>query len=155
MGNLTGRKIMVIPTELCALSEYRIWPGTGKLYIRRDGKPVFLGSSKAQSLALQRKKPAKLVWTQAWRQLHKKGLSEAHLKKRRTRTNKVQRAVVGLSIEDIKKKAGQKPEFRTAQRNAALKDVKDRTKKAKAKGGKGSKGDGVFAPKQPKNVKRR
>ena len=65
--------------ELCAMSEYRIWPGTGKLMIRRDGKPIFLGSSKAQSLTLQRKKPAKLVWTQAWRRLHKKGLSEANL----------------------------------------------------------------------------
>ena len=144
---------MVISTELCALSEYRIWPGTGKLFIRRDGKPVYLGSSKAQSLTFQRKKPAKLVWTQAWRRLHKKGLSEANLKKRRTRTNKVQRAVVGLSLDDIKKKAAQKPEFRTAQRGVALKDVKDR-KKSKGKAAK-SKDAGVFAPKQPKNVKRR
>lgn len=139
--------------ELCALSEYRIWPGTGKLFIRRDGKPIFLGSSKAQSLTLQRKKPAKLVWTQAWRRLHKKGLSEANLKKRRTRTKKVQRGVVGLSIDDIKKKAGQKAEFRTAQRASALKEVKDRNK-AKAKSGKGT-GSSVRAPKIPKNVKRR
>mmetsp|Transcript_20507 Transcript_20507/g.48171 ORF Transcript_20507/g.48171 Transcript_20507/m.48171 type:complete len:145 (+) Transcript_20507:61-495(+) len=144
---------MVIATELCALSEYRIWPGTGKLFIRRDGKPIFLGSSKAQSLTLQRKKPAKLVWTQAWRRLHKKGLSEANLKKRRTRTKKVQRGVVGLSIDDIKKKAGQKAEFRTAQRASALKEVKDRNK-AKAKSGKGT-GSSVRAPKIPKNVKRR
>jgi len=140
--------------ELCALSEYRIWPGTGKLFIRRDGKPIYLGSSKAQSLTLQRKKPAKLVWTQAWRRLHKKGLSEANLKKRRTRTKKVQRGVVGLSIDDIKKKAGQKAEFRTAQRDSALKEVKDRKKAAKAKSGKGT-GSSVRALKIPKNVKRR
>mmetsp|Transcript_44259 Transcript_44259/g.94220 ORF Transcript_44259/g.94220 Transcript_44259/m.94220 type:complete len:148 (+) Transcript_44259:104-547(+) len=147
---------MVIATELCAMSEYRIWPGTGKLFIRRDGKPIFLGSSKAQSLTLQRKKPAKLVWTQAWRRLHKKGLSEANLKKRRTRTNKVQRAVVGLSLDDIRKKAAQKPEFRSAQRDAALRDVKDRKKKNKAtSGGKGSAASGVRASKVPKNVKRR
>mmetsp|Transcript_21249 Transcript_21249/g.32251 ORF Transcript_21249/g.32251 Transcript_21249/m.32251 type:complete len:144 (+) Transcript_21249:37-468(+) len=143
---------MVIATELCAMSEYRIWPGTGKLFIRRDGKPIFLGSSKAQSLTLQRKKPAKLVWTQAWRRLHKKGLSEANLKKRRTRTNKVQRAVVGLSLDDIKKKAAQKPEFRSAQRDAALKDVKTRKKVTKSKGNSGS---GVRGSKVPKNVKRR
>mmetsp|Transcript_36806 Transcript_36806/g.88747 ORF Transcript_36806/g.88747 Transcript_36806/m.88747 type:complete len:145 (+) Transcript_36806:75-509(+) len=144
---------MVIATELCAMSEYRIWPGTGKLFIRRDGKPIFLGSSKAQSLTLQRKKPAKLVWTQAWRRLHKKGLSEANLKKRRTRTNKVQRAVVGLSLDDIKKKAAQKPEFRSAQRDAALSEVKGR-KKTKAKSsGKGA--GSVRAAKIPKNVKRR
>jgi len=145
--------LQLAPAELCAMSEYRIYPGNGKLMIRRDGKPIFLGSSKAQSLTLQRKKPAKLVWTQAWRRLHKKGLSEANLKKRRTRTNKVQRAVIGLSLDDIKKKAAQKPEFRSAQRGAALKDVKDRKKTAKkTSNGGGSK---VFASKIPKNVKRR
>ncbi|KAL3826775.1 hypothetical protein ACHAXA_000601 [Cyclostephanos tholiformis] len=138
------------------MSEYRIWPGTGKLFVRRDGKPIFLGSSKAQSLTLQRKKPAKLMWTQAWRRLHKKGLSEANLKKRRTRTNKVQRAVVGLSLDDIKK-AAQKPEFRSAQRDAVLREVKDRKKTNKAKvGGGGAKAasSGVRAPKVPKNVNR-
>ena len=138
--------------ELCAMSEYRIWPGTGKLMIRRDGKPIFLGSSKAQSLTLQRKKPAKLVWTQAWRRLHKKGLTEANLKKRRTRSTKTPRAIVGLSLEDIKKKAAQKPEFRSAQRTAALKEVKDRKKSNK--GGRGNAKSGVRAPKIPKNVKR-
>ena len=138
------------------MSEYRIWPGTGKLFIRRDGKPIFLGSSKAQSLTLQRKKPAKLVWTQAWRRLHKKGLKEADLKKRRTRTNKgAARAVVGLSLDEIKKKAGQKPEFRSTQRKAALQELKDRKKanKGKSGGGKGNAPGGVRAAKVPKNAK--
>ena len=137
----------LLTAELCALSEYRIYPGNGKLMIRRDGKPVFMGSSKAHSLTMQRKKAAKLVWTQAWRRLHKKGLSEAATKKRTRRTNKVQRAVVGASLDDIRKKAGQKSDFRAAQREAALKEVKARktTNKSKSggKGGKSSK-----APKQ-------
>ena len=141
------------------MSEYRIYPGHGKLFVRRDGRPVHLGSSKAHSLTLQRKKPAKLVWTQAWRRLHKKGLSEANLKKRRTRTNRVQRAVVGLSLDDIRKKAAQKPEFRSAQRDAALKEVKDRKKTNKGKsggvGGGGAAANNVRAAKVPKNVKRR
>mmetsp|Transcript_12751 Transcript_12751/g.16160 ORF Transcript_12751/g.16160 Transcript_12751/m.16160 type:complete len:156 (+) Transcript_12751:138-605(+) len=147
---------MVIATELCALSEYRIYPGNGKLFIRRDGKPVFLGSSKAYSLTIQRKKPAKLVWTQAWRRLHKKGLSETTTKKRTRKLNKVQRSVVGLSLEDIKKKAGMKPDVRTAQREAALKEVKAR-KAANKKSGKGGKGNNVGAgqrTKIPKNVVR-
>lgn len=103
--------------------------------IRRDGKPIWLGSSKAFSLTIQRKKSAKLVWTQAWRRLHKKGLSETTTKKRTRRTNKVQRAVVGASIEDIKKKAAQKSEIRSASKEAALKELKDR-KAAKKKSGK-------------------
>jgi large subunit ribosomal protein L24e len=104
--------------------------------IRRDGKPVFLGTSKSFSLTMQRKKAAKLVWTQAWRRLHKKGLSETSTKKRARRTNKVQRAVVGASLEEIKKKAAQKGDFRAAQRDAALKEVKQRKVANKAKSGK-------------------
>mmetsp|Transcript_19681 Transcript_19681/g.27025 ORF Transcript_19681/g.27025 Transcript_19681/m.27025 type:complete len:150 (-) Transcript_19681:387-836(-) len=143
---------MVIATELCALSEYRIYPGNGKLMIRRDGKPVFLGTSKAFSLTIQRKKPAKLVWTQAWRRLHKKGITETSLKKRSRRANKVARAVVGLSLEDIKKKASQKPDFRTAQRDAALKEVKSRKAGAK-KAGRGKATSDVYKAKIPKNVR--
>jgi large subunit ribosomal protein L24e len=106
--------------------------------IRRDGKPIWLGSSKAHSLTIQRKKAAKLVWTQAWRRLHKKGLTETTTKKRSRRTGKVQRAVVGASLDDIKKKAAQKTELRTKAKEAALKELKDRKAANKAKsGGKG------------------
>jgi large subunit ribosomal protein L24e len=115
------------------LSEYRIYPGHGKLFIRRDGKPIWLGSSKAHSLTIQRKKAAKLTWTQAWRRLHKKGLAETTTKKRRARAGKVQRAVVGASLEDIKKKSSQKSEIRTAAKEAALKELKERKAAAAAK----------------------
>lgn len=101
--------------------------------IRRDGKPIWLGSSKAYSLTIQRKKAAKLVWTQAWRRLHKKGLQETVTKKRNRRAGKVQRAVVGASLEEIKKKAAQKTELRSASQAAALKELKERKAKAKSK----------------------
>jgi len=115
------------------------------MFIRRDGKPVFLGSSKAYSLTLQRKKPAKLVWTQAWRRLHKKGLSETTARKKSRKRSKVQRAVVGLSLDDIKKRAAQKPEFRNAQREAALKEVKTRkinNKQSKVTAGRSNRSGG-------------
>eukprot|EP00529_Nitzschia_sp_RCC80_P037453 CAMPEP_0113501330 /NCGR_PEP_ID=MMETSP0014_2-20120614/32890_1 /TAXON_ID=2857 /ORGANISM="Nitzschia sp." /LENGTH=156 /DNA_ID=CAMNT_0000395897 /DNA_START=224 /DNA_END=697 /DNA_ORIENTATION=- /assembly_acc=CAM_ASM_000159 len=144
---------MVIATELCALSEYRIYPGNGKLMIRRDGKPLWLGSSKAYSLTIQRKKAAKLVWTQAWRRLHKKGLSETSTKKRARRTNKVQRAVVGASLDDIKKRAAEKSSVRSAARDAALKEMKERKAANKAKsGGKGSAPKGASFQKVPKHM---
>merc|ERR1711953_78252 len=135
---------MVIATKLCALSEYRIYPGNGKL--------LFLGSSKAYSLTLQRKKPAKLVWTQAWRRLHKKGLAETTQKKRTRRVAKVARAVVGASLEDIKKKATRT----SAQREAALKEVKARKSVAKdKKRADKARGSGAGQrTKLPKNVKR-
>jgi large subunit ribosomal protein L24e len=103
--------------------------------IRRDGKPVWLGTSKAHSLTLQRKKAAKLVWTQAWRRLHKKGITETTSKKRSRRTNKVQRAVVGISLDDIKKKAAEKASVRSAARDAALKELKARKAANKVKSG--------------------
>ena len=104
---------------------------------------------------MQRKKPAKLVWTQAWRRLHKKGITETTTKKRTRRTNKVARAVVGLSLDDIRSKAGQKPEARNSQRAAALKEVKARKAANKAKsGGKGQHATSGSFSKVPKTVKR-
>merc|ERR1712021_35559 len=129
-----------------------IYPGNGKLMIRRDGKPLWLGTSKAHSLTLQRKKAAKLVWTQAWRRLHKKGISETTTKKRTRRTNKVQRSVVGASLEDIKKRASEKSGFRSQQREAALKEVKARKAAGKGKGGKGQAPKGSKFQKVPKHM---
>jgi large subunit ribosomal protein L24e len=115
--------------------------------IRRDGRPIWLGTSKAYSLTIQRKKAAKLVWTQAWRRLHKK---------RNRKTGKVQRAVVGASLDDIRKKAAQKTEIRSSSQAAALKELKDRkaSNKAKSGGGKGSKAAVIGKPfnKVPKHM---
>lgn len=70
--------------------------------------------------------------------------------------NKVARAVVGLSLDDIKKKAAIKPEVRSAQRDAAIKEVKARKAAGKDKKAAG-KGRGTGAgqrTKLPKNVRR-
>ncbi len=66
--------------------------------------------------------------------------------------------MVGISLDDIKKKASMKPEVRTAQREAALKEVKARkAANKKSSGKKGTKGNSVGAgqrAKVPKNVAR-
>lgn len=117
-----------------------------------------LGSSKAYSLIVQRKKPSKLVWTQVWRRLNKKGLSETTLKKRTRKSTKVQRAVVGASLDEIRKKASQKSDFRSAQRGAALKEAKAKAKASKVKAKKSSKGPAasthIKAPKFTKKANR-
>jgi len=92
-----------------------------------------LSTSKTKGLLNQRKKAAKLVWTQGWRRLHKKGKVEDVTKRRTRRSTKFQRAIVGASLDEIKKKRSQKPAERSAQREAALKEVKDRAKALKAK----------------------
>mmetsp|Transcript_6985 Transcript_6985/g.4964 ORF Transcript_6985/g.4964 Transcript_6985/m.4964 type:complete len:143 (+) Transcript_6985:24-452(+) len=117
---------MVVKTELCAFSEYRIYPGHGMKFVRRDGQPVIMSSSKCRQMLNQRKKPAKLMWTQAWRRLNKKGKEEGGSKRRTKRTVKAQKAIVGASLDELKKKRLAKPTNVATQ--AALKEVKNTQK---------------------------
>ncbi|VWU52315.1 60S ribosomal protein L24, putative [Hepatocystis sp. ex Piliocolobus tephrosceles] len=91
-----------VKTEACSFSEYRIYPGRGQKYIARDGKVYFYLSSKFSSLALQKKKAAKLRWTQTWRRNNKKTKVETAQRRRYRKTIKVQKAIGGLSVEDIR-----------------------------------------------------
>merc|ERR1712185_692052 len=93
-----------------------------------DGKVSFFISAKADSLFHQRIKPVKLKWTQAWRRMNKKGKAEEQAKKRTRKAQKFQKAIVGMSLDDIKRKKAQKPELRRAAKEAALKEAKDRMK---------------------------
>mmetsp|Transcript_22909 Transcript_22909/g.33225 ORF Transcript_22909/g.33225 Transcript_22909/m.33225 type:complete len:153 (-) Transcript_22909:158-616(-) len=122
---------MVVKTELCAFSEFRIYPGHGVKFIRRDGQPLNLISSKCKSLLRQRKKPAKLHWTVGWRRLNKKIKVEDVQRRRTRKTTKFQRAIVGASLEEIKKRRQAKPAAKTSAQAAALKEVKDRAKAKK------------------------
>merc|ERR1711907_904920 len=70
----------------------------------KDGKVHYFISSKVRSLYHQKIKPVKLTWTQAWRRFNKKvKIDEVHKKKTR-KTTRFQKAVVGMSLEMIKKK---------------------------------------------------
>merc|ERR1712061_178087 len=79
-------------------------------------------------------------WTQAWRRMNKKGKADEQAKKRTRKAQKFQKAIVGMSLEDIKKKKAQKPELRKQAQDAAAKEAKARMAKkpaaAPAKGGK-------------------
>ncbi|KAL7009627.1 60S ribosomal protein L24 [Cystobasidiomycetes sp. EMM_F5] len=119
--------------ELDALSGYKIYPGRGRLFVRTDSKAFRFVASKEESLFRQRKNPRKLAWTQIYRRVNKKGVSEEVAKKRSRRTVKVQRGIAGLSLDDIKRKRTQPAEARAAAREAALKAGKDKKKEAEAK----------------------
>lgn len=84
-----------------AFSGYKIYPGRGRLYVRQDSKVFRFVSSKEESLFLQRKNPRKLAWTQIYRRVNRKGVSEEVAKKRSRRTVKHQRGVAGLTMEQI------------------------------------------------------
>ncbi len=70
-----------------------------------------------------KRNPRNIRWTQVYRRLNKKGAVEEIAKKKTRKTQKVQRAIVGASLEVIKQKRNQKPEVRAASREAALKYV--------------------------------
>uniref|UniRef100_A0A6U6MZP8 Large ribosomal subunit protein eL24-related N-terminal domain-containing protein n=1 Tax=Alexandrium andersonii TaxID=327968 RepID=A0A6U6MZP8_9DINO len=125
---------MVIKTDLCSYTEYRVYPGGGQKFVAKDGKVSFFISKKAESLFHQRIKPVKLRWTQAWRRMNKKGTANEQVKKRTRKVQKFQKAIVGMSLDDIKKKKAQKPELRAEAKEAAAKESKARAqKKAAAK----------------------
>mmetsp|Transcript_7382 Transcript_7382/g.18111 ORF Transcript_7382/g.18111 Transcript_7382/m.18111 type:complete len:158 (+) Transcript_7382:381-854(+) len=137
---------MVVKTELCHFSGFRIYPGRGRRYIRVDGKSFTFLNSKSESLFQQRRRPAVFSWTAIYRRLHKKGIQEDTTRRRARRSKAVvTKAVEGASLEVIKAKRAQKPEVRKAARDAALKEIKERNKAAKGKkapaaGGKAEKG---------------
>ena len=123
---------MVVKTEICAFSEFRIYPGHGMRCIRRDGTTVYYSGSKSKRLANQGIKPSRLTWTAAWRKLHKKDKKEEVTKQRKRRVVRVQRSIVGLSAEEIAKKRAEPPKVRAAAREAAMKEAKERAAKEKA-----------------------
>merc|ERR1712014_535214 len=102
---------------------------------------------KANSLFHQRIKPVKLRWTQAWRRMNKKGKTDETAKKRTRRVQKFQKAIVGMSLDDIKKKKAQKPELRQAAKEAAAKEAKARMSK-KTTSTSTTKGGAGLKPKQ-------
>eukprot|EP00440_Ansanella_granifera_P072105 gb/GFBE01078247.1/.p1 GENE.gb/GFBE01078247.1/~~gb/GFBE01078247.1/.p1 ORF type:complete len:157 (+),score=75.11 gb/GFBE01078247.1/:1-471(+) len=126
---------MVIKTDLCNYTEYRIFPGHGQKFIAKDAKVHFFISAKADALFHQRIKPVKLRWTQAWRRMNKKGKVEEGAKKKTRKAQKFQKAIVGMSLDDLKKKKAQKPELRQA-REAAAKEAKARQAQKKPAAGK-------------------
>ena len=112
---------MVIKTDPCAFTEMKIYPGRGSRFAARDGKVHFFISSKAKSLFLQRIKPVKLTWTQASRRFNKKTKVVDLQKKRTKKTTRVQKAIVGMSLDEIKRKINEDTKVRDQNLEATKK----------------------------------
>merc|ERR1712166_1010181 len=108
---------MVVKTEVCSYSGFRIYPGHGIKYVRGDSKSFLFINRKSKSYFHQKFNPRKIAWTLLYRRMHKKGAPKA---------------VVGASLELIKQKRNQKPEVRAAAREAALREIKERAKAKQA-----------------------
>jgi large subunit ribosomal protein L24e len=118
--------------DLCSFSGYKIYPGHGKRMVKADGKIFQFLNSKCEASHKLRRAPREIPWTVLYRRKHKKGQEEELTKKRTRRTAKFQRAIVGATLTDIMAKRNQKPEFRKAQREHAIRVAKEKAKAAKA-----------------------
>jgi large subunit ribosomal protein L24e len=141
---------MVINTGTCSFSDMKVWPGRGSRFITKDGKIQLFIGSKVRSLYHQRIKPVKLTWTQDWRRLNKKGRAEAVKKRRVRRVVRTQKAYVGATLDDIKKRRDEKPEVRQQMREQALREIKERQKKKATQAQKFDKAQSKAAPKVSK-----
>jgi len=115
-------------TEICAFSGFKIYPGHGKKYVRVDMKSFTFLNGKCAASFLMKKNPRRTNWTVIYRKINRKGSSEEIAKRRTKRTKKFQRGVVGASLETIRAKRNVKPEVRAAERQAALRQAKDKNK---------------------------
>ena len=141
---------MVIKTDPCAFSEIKIYPGRGSRFAGKDGKVHFFITSKARTLFHQKIKPVKLTWTQASRRYNKKIKVEDIQKKRTRKTTRVQKAIVGMSLDEIKRKRAEDESTRDKALDATKKELKARNVKKmqekKASVSKNSKAASTKAP---------
>lgn len=117
---------MVVKTDLCNYTEYKIFPGHGQKFVSKDMKTNIYITKKAIQLQKQKIKPAKLTWTQAWRRMNKKGKVDASKTRQKKKTTKVQKALVGMSLDDIKRKKKEVSGLRAAAVEEAKKEAQKR-----------------------------
>jgi large subunit ribosomal protein L24e len=87
---------------------------------------------KCRSLFIQRKRPAKIAWTTLYRKQHRKDQElQAARKKRRGSGRTATRSIATANLDVIAKKRAEKPDQRKASREAALRQIKERSKKDK------------------------
>ena len=120
---------MVIKTDPCAFTESKIYPGRGSKFAGKDGKVHFFISSKARCLFHQKIKPVKLTWTTASRRFNKKVKIDDIQKKRTRRTTRVQKAVVGMSLDEIRRRQKEDTTVRDKTLESTKKEMRERNVK--------------------------
>merc|ERR1712139_418426 len=127
---------MVVKTETCNYSGFRIYPGHGKKFVRSDQKMFTFITAKTERCFLMKRRNLTTKWTVQYRRINKKGSVEEAEKRRRAKKSVVKtREIVGLTAEMLEKKRSARPAAKDKQRDAALKELKSRkgAKKGAAK----------------------
>ena len=119
---------MVVKTELCNFSEWKIYPGKGVRFVAKDGRPFLFLSKRTRNFGLRKLKAQRLRWTTAWRRLHKKIKQSDTGKQKKKRVFKQERAIEGVTLDSIKKLKQAKPEDKKALAEEAIREIKERQK---------------------------
>merc|ERR1719247_794033 len=106
---------MVVKTDLCNYSGFKIYPGHGKRYIKLDQKMLTFINGKVEACQLMKRRNLTTKWTTHYRRINKKGALEEAEKKR------------------PQKKATRVPASKSKATDAALKELKSRKGAAKKK----------------------
>merc|ERR1711966_86151 len=127
---------MVVKTDLCNYSGFRIYPGHGKKYVRIDHKMFTFVNAKSERCFKMKRRNLTTKWTVQYRRINKKGTLEQEAKKRRSKKTTAQtREISGISADMLEKKRAARPVAKASKAtDAALKELKSR--KGAKKGGK-------------------
>merc|ERR1712021_124705 len=118
---------MVVKTELCNYSGFRIYPGHGKKYVRTDQKMFTFINAKTERCFKMKRRNLTTKWTVQYRRINKKGTLEQEAKKRRSKSTAVKtREITGISAEMLEKKRSARPVVKSKATDAALKELKSR-----------------------------
>merc|ERR1719333_1883015 len=96
---------MVVKTDLCNYSGFKIYPGHGKKFVRLDQKMFTFINGKVAACHLMKRRNLTTKWTTHYRRINKKGtLEEEKTRRRKAKTTVRTREIVGLSQEMLEKK---------------------------------------------------
>ena len=98
----------------------------------RECKLLNFGSKKSREFALRKVKGQVIRWTIVWRRINKKLKSNEILKKKKKRARRIIRDIQGLNREDIRRERGKTSDERNAQREQAIREIKERKAKLAA-----------------------
>ena len=122
---------MVIKTNTCVFSDAKIYPGHGLRYCEINGRSHYFLNKKCHKFFKSARKPLKFRWNIKWRIAHKKFRTEETKKRiNRQKKEKVVKAVVGRTLEDLKKLKESLDERQLdAQRYKYAQEIKEKKKK--------------------------
>jgi len=122
---------MVIKTNTCLFTDAKIYPGHGIRYCEVNGKNNYFLNKKVHRFYRTARKPLKFRWTSKWRIAHKKFRTEETKRSiNRQKKEKVIKAVVGRTVEDLKKiKESLEERQLDAQRYKYAQEIKEKKKK--------------------------